>query len=215
MISIEVLLQVGLVVAPGEVGVALREAAFGERVHDVRAGEGFGEEDRVGCSLLDFRDAPLPEGQGLGVRVVDAEDANAAVDPELEDAIERVPKAAPVGRLEVERIDVLVFFRRVFGVLDGAVRAVDEPVGMFLDPGVIGRALEGDIQRDLDAVWSRGGCDQRVEIGERAEFGQDACVATFLRLPIAQGLPTSPGSAVTELFLPLRKAVPMGWIGGI
>src|SRR5947208_2583908 len=31
--------------------------------------------------------------------------------------------------------------------------------------------------------------------------------------PIAQGLPTSPGSAVSELFRPLRFVRPMGWIG--
>ena len=71
----EVRLQLGLGVAPGEVGVGLGEAGLGERVHDVRAGEGFGEEDGVGVSLCTVVDAPLPEGQGLGVRVVDAEDA--------------------------------------------------------------------------------------------------------------------------------------------
>ena len=34
--------------APGEVGVGLGEACLGERVHDLRAGEGLGEEDYVG-----------------------------------------------------------------------------------------------------------------------------------------------------------------------
>ena len=34
--------------APGEVGIGLSEAGLGERVHDVGAGEGFGEEDDVG-----------------------------------------------------------------------------------------------------------------------------------------------------------------------
>jgi hypothetical protein len=63
----------------------------------VGAGEGFGEEEGVGRGLLDFGDAPLPEGEGLGVGVVDAEDADAAVDPELEDVVEGVPEAAPVG----------------------------------------------------------------------------------------------------------------------
>src|SRR5665213_1234673 len=32
--------------------------------------------------------------------------------------------------------------------------------------------------------------------------------------PIAQGLPTSSGSAFSALFFPLRKEWPMGWIGG-
>ena len=75
----EVGLQLGLFRAPGEVGVGLRVAALGERVHDVRAGEGFGEEDDVGRFGVQVGDAPLPEREGLGVRVVDAEDADAAV----------------------------------------------------------------------------------------------------------------------------------------
>ena len=35
-----------------------------------------------GVFFVDLGDAPLPEGEGLGVRVVDAEDADAAADPE-------------------------------------------------------------------------------------------------------------------------------------
>ena len=35
-------------VAPGEVGVGLREAELGEPVHDLRARERFGEKDHVG-----------------------------------------------------------------------------------------------------------------------------------------------------------------------
>ena len=118
----EVRLQAGFVVAPGEVGVALCEAAFGERVHDVRAREGFGEEEGVGCVGMDLGDTPLPEGQRLGVRVVDAEDADAAVDPELEDLVERVPEVAPVVGLEVKRVDVQIYFWRIFGVMNGARR---------------------------------------------------------------------------------------------
>ena len=123
----EVLGELGLGGAPGEVGVGLGEAGLGERVHDVGAGEGFGEEEGVGRGLVEFGDAPLPEGEGLGVGVVDAEDADAAVDPELEDVVEGVPEAAPVGGLEVEGIDVLIFFGGIFGVLDGAVGTVGEP----------------------------------------------------------------------------------------
>ena len=50
-ISSKYSLQLVLGVAPGEVGVGLGEAGLGERVHDVRAGEGFGEEDDVGSVL--------------------------------------------------------------------------------------------------------------------------------------------------------------------
>ena len=77
----EVLLQLGAGVAPGEVGVGLGEAGLGERVHDMRTGEGFGQKDHVGMFLVNLGDAPLPEGQRLGVGIVDAEDADAVVDP--------------------------------------------------------------------------------------------------------------------------------------
>jgi len=82
-------------------------------------------------------DAPLPEGEGFGVRVVDAEDADAAVEPILEDAAQLVPEAAPVGRLEVEGVDVLILLGGILGVLDGAVGTVEEPVGVLGDPRVV------------------------------------------------------------------------------
>ena len=130
------------------------------RVHEVRAGEGLGEEDRVGRVAAQARRAPLPEGEGLGVRIVHAEDAHAAVDPELKDGAQLVPEGAPVGGLEVERDDVLVLFGGIFGVLDAAVGAVQEPVGMLCDPGVVWRALEGNVDGKLHAVgraWRRRG----------------------------------------------------------
>ena len=114
------------------------------------------------------------------MRIVDAEDADAAVDPELEDGAELVPEAAPVGGLEVERVDVLILLGRVLGVLDGAVGAVEEPVGVLLDPGVVGRALEGDVEGQLHAVGVGGG-DEAVEVGEGAELGMDGLVAAFGR----------------------------------
>ena len=141
----EVVGELSLAGAPGEVGVGLGEAGFGEGVGDVGAGKGFGEEDGVRGDTEDFGDAPLPEGESLGVGVVDAEDADAVPGPEEEDVAEGVPEAAPVGGLEVERVDVLVFLRGVFGVLDGAVGAVKEPGGVLGDPGVVGGALEGDV----------------------------------------------------------------------
>jgi hypothetical protein len=110
------------------------------------------------------------------VGVVDAEDADAAVDPEFEDTVEGVPEAAPVGELEVEGVDVLIFFGRIFGVLDGAVGTVIEPGGMFLDPGVIGGALKGDVEVE---VVGAGGVEEGVEVGEGAEGGKDCGVAAF------------------------------------
>ena len=100
---------------------------------------------------LDAADQPFPEGEGLGVRIVDAEDAHALADPVLDHALQFLPQRLPVLALEIEGIDVLVFLRRILGVLDAAVRPVAEPLGMLLDVGVIRRALEGDVQRHFDA----------------------------------------------------------------
>jgi hypothetical protein len=65
---------------------------------------------------------------------------------------ELVPERAPVVRLEVERVDVLVLLRRVLRVLDGAVRPRAEPLRVLLDVRVVGRDLERDVERDLDAA---------------------------------------------------------------
>ena len=74
----EVLGQLLLGVAPGEVGVRLREAELGQPVHHLRPRERLGQEDHVrDASRLTSRDRPLPERERLGVRVVDAEDAHA------------------------------------------------------------------------------------------------------------------------------------------
>ena len=79
--------------APREVGVRLREAGLGQLLHDLRARERLGEEDGLGVLGLDVADAPLPERQRLGVRVVDAENGDALLDPEQEDRLQLVPQA--------------------------------------------------------------------------------------------------------------------------
>lgn len=184
----EVILEVCLGVAPCEVGIGLGEAAFGERIHDVGASEGFGEEDCFWRVFEDFSNAPLPEGESFGVRIIDAEDAYAAIDPELEDAVESVPEAAPVVGFEVERIDVLVFLGWILSVLDRAVRTVREPGGMLVDPGMIGGTLEGDVQGDVERVRFCG-CYKLVEVVERAELRMNGSVA-------AEGGADGPGASV-------------------
>ena len=62
------------------------------------------------------------------MRVVDAEDPDAAVDPEQRDVEQRLPQRPPVVAFEVERVDVLVLLRRILGVLDRAVGPVAEPL---------------------------------------------------------------------------------------
>src|SRR5512143_301940 len=97
-------------------------------LHASRRGERFGEEQHIRMLLANVPDQPLPEPERLRVRVIDAEDANTAADPRLDDAAYLVPEGAPIVGLEVDRVDVLVLLRRVLGEADRAVGAVLEPL---------------------------------------------------------------------------------------
>ena len=164
--------------APGEVAVGLREAELGQRLHDLRPREGLGQEDHVGIARLDFVDQPFPERQRLGVRVVDAENPHALLDPEQHDVAQRLPQRDAVGAVEIRIDDVLVFLRRVLGVSDRAVGPPLEPFRMLLEPGMVGRALHGEVERDLH-VRAAAGLDQAAEIVERAELRMDRVVAAL------------------------------------
>ena len=49
---------------------------------------------------------------------------------------------------------------------------------MLLQPGMVGRALDGEIERDLQAVFARRG-DQAAKILERAERRMNRVVPAF------------------------------------
>ena len=109
-------------VAPGEVVVRLGEADLGQVVHNLGPGEGLGEEDRVGVVSLYAADEPLPEAQGLGMGVVDAEDLHALARSRIRRRyFSSAHSLAPVRSIEVEGVDVLVLLGRVLGVLDRVV----------------------------------------------------------------------------------------------
>ena len=97
-----------------------------------------------------LRDQPLPEGQRLGVGVVDAEYAHPPLHPQQHDVPQRIPQRSPLGAVEVEVVDVLVLLRRVLRVLQRPVRPVHEPLGVRVEPGVVGRAVQGEIEREID-----------------------------------------------------------------
>ena len=98
----------------------------------------------------DVGDQPLPELHRLGVRVVDPEDRDAVVDPDLHDAADLGVDALRVV-VEVERIDVLVLLRRVLGVGDRAVRPGGEPLRVLGDPRMVRRAVQRQVEGDLQA----------------------------------------------------------------
>src|SRR3954453_10764416 len=102
---------------------------------------------------------PFPERKRLGVRIIDAKNRHALLDPELEDAFQLFPQVLPVFRFEIEWIDVLIFLWRILGVLYGAVRTPREPFRMLLHVRMVRRALERDIERDFDVELARA-CDE-------------------------------------------------------
>ena len=209
---LHVLLDLPLLVAPGEVGVGLLEAGLAEGMHHCRLGESLGQEEHIRIGLANLSEQPGPEIDRLGMRIVDAEDAYAVAHPELDDpqALQVDPVAVVV---EIDGVDVLVLLRRIFRVRDGAVGALGEPLGMLGDPRMIRRCLEGEVHGDLKPERLGLG-DEPVECIEVAEVGMDGCRVRPPRAPIAHGEPGSVGPGANVLFGPLRNVVPIGWIGG-
>src|SRR5216683_3170380 len=174
----QVLLRLVLEVPPGEVGVRLVEAGLGQRLHHLGARERLGEEDGVRVAPLHLADHPLPEREGLGVRVVDAEDAHALLDPVEEHGAQLRPERLARGPHPIEVDDVLVPLGGVLGGLDGPVRAALEPLWVLLHVRVVGRALERDVERHLDPALG-GALHEPAEVGQRAQLRMDRLVAAL------------------------------------
>src|SRR5690606_22896766 len=85
------------------------------------------------------------------------------------------PEGAPVLAVEVQGVDILVFFGRVFGIFDRTVRALVEPVWMLMDIGVVWGAIDGKIEGDFHAAFVDLG-HEPFEVFESAEFGCDVFV---------------------------------------
>jgi hypothetical protein len=66
------------------------------------------------------------------------------------------PERLPGLRVPVEVVDVLVALGRVLGVLEGAVRALLEPLGVLREPRVVGGGVERDVERHVHAVLVSG-----------------------------------------------------------
>ncbi|MNX68803.1 hypothetical protein D3C86_1000010 [compost metagenome] len=140
-------------VAPGEIGVALGITDLAQPRHHRRRGERFGEENHIRVKRPYIGDQPLPERQRFGVRIVDAKQLHALLDPTNDDVAQFDPQARNrIGGIEVDVDDVLVFLRRVFRVFDRAVGAPVEPARMLLEPRVVLGTLDGKIESDLQAI---------------------------------------------------------------
>ncbi len=157
-----------------------------------------------GYSALISRDQPLPEVERLGVRVVDAEDPDALLGPEQDHARQLLPQRLPGIGLEVERVDVLVLLGRVLRVLDRAVRThAGTTPDARVDVRVVGRALERDVERELDPSRLGGG-DQlaRSRRACRAPGGSPCGRPRRTRSPT--GCPDRRASQSRALLGPLR-----------
>ena len=142
------------------------------------------------------------------MRVVDPEDPDAALDTSRATTSRSASQsAAPVVGVEVDVVDVLVALRRVLGVLDRAVGAAVEPLRMLAQPRVVGRALDREVERELDARRSR---PRATRASKSPSVPSSGCTASWppSSAPIAHGLPGSPRPASSALFRPLRFVTP-------
>ncbi len=87
--------------------------------------------------------------------------------------------ACQSSRVEVDVVDVLVALRRVLGVLERPVRAAVEPLRVLSKPRVVGRALDREVERDVDAELGGAG-DEPLELLHRPELRVERVVAAVL-----------------------------------
>ena len=148
-------------------------------MHHLRPCERLGKEDRLRVLRLHLGDQTFPQCERLGMGVIDSEYPDALLGPEEDDVDQFPAKRVPVFVFEDERVYVLVSLRRVFRVLNRAVRPSAEPLRMFLEVRMIGRALERYVERYVDPMFRclRG---QAPEIGQRSKLRMDGHVASGL-----------------------------------
>ena len=112
---------------------------------------------------MNGRDELFPKRDRFGVGIVDPERANATVHPVFDHVDQFPPKVLPVRAVEVQRVDVLILLRWIFRIADRSVGPLIKPIRMILHVRVIGRAIEGKVERDLQST-EFGLFDQPQEI---------------------------------------------------
>src|SRR6185503_8321501 len=100
-------------------------------------------------------DQIFPEGYWFRMWIIDAKNSNTALDPEQNDALHLCPELEPVGATEVQRKNVFVFFRRIFGKLNGAVRSFIKPFRMLGYVGMIRGTVDGEIEGNFQSPLPR------------------------------------------------------------
>src|SRR4051812_28682723 len=127
---------------------------------------------------LDLADDPFPKRKRFRVRIINAEDANPFLNPKQEDAFQLFPQRLPRVGFEIDGVNVLVLFWRIFGVLNGAIRPLSKPFGMFAHIRVVRRALKRDVECQLHTViFDRS--YERTKIFRRAELWVNCLVSAL------------------------------------
>ena len=140
-----------------------------------------------GCFFRTSSISHSQNGTGFVCGLSTRNDGHARVAPAEHDVADRLPEALAVARVPVEVVDVLVALGRVLGVLQRAVGPVLEPLRVLRQPGMVGRGLEGEVERELHPVLAQRR-DERREVVLRAEVGVDRVVP-------ARGSADRPGAA--------------------
>src|SRR5262249_31779441 len=149
-----------------------------EPIHQVGPCERLRKEEHFGILIPNFADNPFPERKRLCMRIIDAEDPHALFDPKKEDALQFLPELSPIRSLKIQGINVLILFGWILRILNRAVRACAEPFPMLLHVGMIGAALERDIERNFQAVIGRFR-DESSKILQGSQVWVNRLVTTF------------------------------------
>src|SRR5438093_23169 len=165
-------------ISPREIGVRLREPELRQVIHDVGTREGFRQKNQVRMFLLQIADHPFPKIEWFRMGIIDPENMHALIDPELDNTFKFLPKRPPVWRLEFKRIDILIFFWRILGILHGPIGTPSKPLRMLPDIGMIGRALVSKIECNLYAVLLRF-TDKVAKVFQPAKVGMNGLMAAF------------------------------------
>src|SRR5436190_4241456 len=83
----EIVCQLLFCVTPREISIGLRKPKLSQPVHHMRSGKSLRQKENVTMFLFNLSDDPLPEGKSFRVRIVDTEDTDSLIDPELKDAL--------------------------------------------------------------------------------------------------------------------------------
>src|SRR5215467_3093256 len=150
----EVLREFRFSITPREIIVRLGKPQFRQAPHHLRSRERLCEEDDVRTGLLHLSNDPFPKGKRLRMWIIHAEDPYLLLDPVHDDTLQFMPQFSPLARLKLQRENILIFFRRVLGILHRPVRPDTEPFAVLFHVGVIRRALKSNIDGDLDPIGS-------------------------------------------------------------